>query len=82
MTDGNKYFNIGIELENDLFQGSEGFETAIILRQLANRIEMLKMDDKDEYILQDSNGNSVGKAKVIVYNAEKHDPNYNNRRTC
>ena len=77
MITGNEYFTVEIETENDMFQDGKGFELAIILRQLANRIEMIQMDDGDEYNLQDSNGNSVGKAKFFVKKPEPRSTEYN-----
>ena len=74
---GNEYFNIEIETENDMFQDGKGFELAIILRQLANRIEMIKIDPDDEFVLHDSNGNTVGKAALNVHKPEPRSTEYN-----
>ena len=55
-------FNVKLKTDNAAFEGAcnESFEVARILRDLADRVEH---NGADTYMLQDTNGNTVGSGK-------------------
>jgi hypothetical protein len=56
--------NIEIEMDNEAFADSTGFEAARILRRLSARIADLALEVGDAFTLMDANGNKVGVADV------------------
>jgi len=56
-------FKLRMDTENAAFQhGNEAFETARILRGLADSIDDGSLSAVGTYVLRDINGNQVGKA--------------------
>lgn len=56
---------IKVEMGNDAFSPSECFETARILRELADKMEQQQNFNADDYfMLLDQNGNTVGGADI------------------
>jgi len=55
---------ITIDMGNDAFCDTPGFELARILRGLADRLDGDDCSDGYSFVLSDINGNSVGTAEI------------------
>lgn len=55
---------IKIEMDNEAFQPQSGTQVARILKRLAGEIDNSILRNGHTYSLEDTNGNTVGKAKV------------------